>query len=182
MRSFVIDANGTVPLGLGVNYEAEHLLGNPLMTLLDPEVLRDAILRERSAGVVTVDYRRAEPYSAATNRVNVDKFIIELGFSPLGDQWRYICRKEAREILHRILERDLAYQSPIISSARAELLADSFVRLFSRVDAQFCTNYSWSPKGSRSRSGSGITQATFDEGIVAYDNQNIGLVWVQDED
>jgi hypothetical protein len=158
------------------------MFGKPQMTLLDPIVLRDAILRERSAGVVTVDYRSAEPYSAATKRVNVDKFIIELGFSPLGDQWRYIHRKEAREILHRILERDLAFQSPIISSARAEVLADSFVRLFSRVEAQFCTNFLWSPKGSSSRSGTQITQATFDEGIVAYDDQKIGLVWVQDED
>lgn len=152
------------------------------MTLLDPQVLRSAILRERSAGVITVEYRSAEPYSAATKRVNVDKFVMDVGFSPLADRWRYIFRKEAREILHRILERDLAYQSPIMSSTRAAVLADSFVRLFSRVEAQFCTNFESSPKGSGSRSGSGITEATFDEGIVAYDNQNIGLVWVQDED
>ena len=150
------------------------------MNILDPAMLRDAILRERSMGVVTVDYRSAEPFSAPTKKVDVDQYVVALGFSPLGNQWRYVYRKEARQILSRILERDLAYRGPIMAPARAEELADSFVRLFSRVGSQYCTNFLWAPDGTGS--GCTITSATFDEGIVAYDDQHIGILWAQDED
>jgi len=33
VQPFLIDANGTVPLGLGVKYEAEYLLGGATMPL-----------------------------------------------------------------------------------------------------------------------------------------------------
>jgi hypothetical protein len=149
------------------------------MNILDPAKLRDTIMRERSAGIVTVDYRSVKPFYVGTKRVKVDSYIANFGFLPLGHEWRYINKKEATRILRFILESGLAYGTTLMTPARADLLADSFLRLFSRTESRYCSN------GLLTRSGGSsnpITNSTFDHGIVAYDDQNIGIAWVQDED
>ena len=108
----------------------------------------------------------------------VDGYVSTFGFTPLGERWCLIDRKTALRVLQRVLERDLAYDTPLMESARAQLLAESFLSLFSS-SARYFTN------GSLESGGSGwdpITAATFDHGVVAHDDRTIGIIWVQDED
>jgi hypothetical protein len=141
------------------------------MSTLDASILRDSILRERDCGIVTMDVR-------AIGALSIDTYVTTFGFTPLADGWRSLDRKNALRILQRVLERDLAYDTPLMEVARARLLAESFLSLFS-ASARYFTNGSLEPDGS---GWDPITKSTFDHGVIAHDDHSIGIIWVQDED
>lgn len=141
------------------------------MRPVDAPILVDAVRAERACGLVTVDYRARSSFS-------VDSYVREFGFKPLAARWRFIDRKEALGILKRVLARDLAYDTPLMDPARAQVLAERFLSLFSARPI-YCTNGSFESSGS---AWNPITESTFDRGVVAQDDKGIGIIWVQDED
>lgn len=103
----------------------------------------------------------------------------ELFFEP--NIYKEISRKQAAALLRKILHRDLAYNSKIISQAKAENLATRFLDCFDKQSAKYYTNgdfYEINPK----RGWNPATNATFDTGILVISKSKAGCLWVEDED
>jgi len=141
--------------------------------------LHQLALDERQAGVLTMAYERRDTIEPSSENI-ADSFVASLGFKILGKAWREIERKEAADLVDHILYRDLAYQAPLMEKKTAAFIAEGFLALFSPHGSRYYTNGSidqqnmlgWDP----------ISHSTFDHGIVAFDDKNIGIVWVEDED
>ena len=150
------------------------------------ETLKQQILEHRCSGEVYVEIHKKE-----SPKLDLDQFVSGLpqGFTPLGSSWREIDRAEAQEIILLILSRDLAYQNEVIDRTFAESLTQQFLDLFqepcqyftngnfrdyylNELDQQQTTVLGWMP----------LTQATFDTGVVCFDQDYAGLIWVEDED
>jgi hypothetical protein len=139
------------------------------------------IYRLRKFGVVHVHFaHRDDDRSSAERAANV--FISRRGFTSFGNSWEPISRGDVLRIWTRILHRDLAYNAEIMPESDAESLAARFFALFDPESAIYLTNcvaakldksgFTWNP----------ITAATFDIGAIVMDANNIGLIWVEDED
>ncbi|MEM9928153.1 MAG: hypothetical protein AAF915_31300 [Cyanobacteria bacterium P01_D01_bin.50] len=103
----------------------------------------------------------------------------ELFFKP--NLYFEISYQQAASLLTRILNRDLAYNSKIMSGAKAENLTTRFLECFDKESAQYYTNgdfYETRPK----RGWNPATNATFDTGILVISNSKAGCLWVEDED
>jgi hypothetical protein len=117
-----------------------------------------------------------------------DAFVMQQGMTPLGLDWVLISRSEALFLLTRVLSQDLAYHSRLLHHETAEALADTFLSFFTE-EALYFTNGSYHippqrTNGNTVRGASWIpiTRATFDTGVIAIDEDRIGLLWVLDED
>lgn len=144
------------------------------------EELRDSILEHRICGEVT--FQVAERIAAIDDNSSakdiLDSFVKTSGFAGLGDHWTEIDRDNAQTIAQNILRQDLAYRAEIMPEQLACQLAGQFLALFDDGTHYF-TNGEFDDRGLLMWSG--ITEATFDSGIICIDNQRIGILWVQDE-
>ncbi|TYL99507.1 hypothetical protein FXB40_02900 [Bradyrhizobium rifense] len=91
----------------------------------------------------------------------------------------YISRdeSEAASIAIGILSRDLAYDTEILSPARAAALWQQFLQLFDGQGLRFFSNcraglHQWNL----------ATNATFDIGVLVVGESSSGCLWVEDED
>ncbi|MCP3444216.1 hypothetical protein [Bradyrhizobium sp. CCGUVB14] len=84
---------------------------------------------------------------------------------------------EAASIAVGILNRDLAYDTEIMSPARAAAFWQQFIQLFDGQRLCFFSNcragvHQWNP----------ATNSTFDKGILVVGESSSGCLWVEDED
>jgi len=149
------------------------------MPALTYQELRELALSKRQGGVLTFEFR-AQPIPAARPESIADSFVASLGFKPPGKAWRMIDRGVALGCLQHLLYYDLAYQRPLMEQKTAQFIAGSFMALFSSYDCRFCTNGSFDENGLLNWTP--ITESTFDHGVIAFDEQSIGMIWAQDED
>jgi hypothetical protein len=92
----------------------------------------------------------------------------------------YIVKRiQAAKILAHLLWKDLAYGSENMPFAKATDLARMFVEDHGGSGAKFYVNADWS---RTSVSYSGLTDATFDGGVIAISQNFASCVWVEDED
>lgn len=103
----------------------------------------------------------------------------ELFFEP--NTYKEISYKQTVSLLRNILHCDLAYNSKIMSQAKAENLTTRFLDCFNKESVQYYTNgdfyeinptHGWNP----------ATNATFDTGILVISKSKVGCLWVEDED
>jgi hypothetical protein len=96
----------------------------------------------------------------------------------------------ASSILTSLLHKDLAYDAEMIPLEQANLLANAFISTFSN-QATYFSNSTWNnneyKEGNRNHelglsSWTSFTEATFDSGIIIYDDNRIGIAWFADED
>jgi hypothetical protein len=139
--------------------------------------IREITLREEAR--LTFDFRGILPFRHSDDSVE-DHYVTSLGFLPIGEKWRRIERQEALHILESILSLDLAYLSPVMPRERAHQVAGSFLAHFTSGIAHFRTNGSFDDK--HAGSWESISDATFDHGVVAFDDEHIGILWAEDED
>jgi hypothetical protein len=151
------------------------------------EDLKADIVTGRTCGCTTVELVDRQDYPG-NDVAAVDVFVSTLGFDGLANQWQSVSPSEAQIILTRVLERDLAYNLPILAESAALHLADRFLALFNQ-DVHCFTNGTYHQLPSESspsvQVGPGwdpISDSTFDTGIVCLDNARMGIVWVEDED
>ena len=143
------------------------------------EELKELALSKRGRLGLTFEYQDFPTLGESPVHV-ADSFVKSFGFKPIGTAWRCIERSEALDTVSRILFRDLAYQRPLMEQKTATYIAESFLNLFAQYGGRFCTNGSFDNRGMLSWTP--ITESTFDHGVVAFDDQKVGLVWVEDED
>lgn len=142
--------------------------------------IQDLICRERDAGKVTCALYKDKEVLPRRQRFEV------LGFKDLSEsQWTIISFEEACVIATACLHRDLAYESEIMAPARARDLALKFLSqlpdgcIYRTNGNGYELNLSVS---TRDNGWYGISDSTFDAGVVAEKNGLVGILWVEDED
>ncbi|MGC1272783.1 MAG: hypothetical protein WBC44_03685 [Planctomycetaceae bacterium] len=114
-----------------------------------------------------------------------DAFVARFSFTGLGGDWVEVSLVEAKAIAGEILWKDLAYGVCIMARREADALAGRFFSLFG-PEVHCFTNRYFVPPGADRRTQSltwnPITDATFDIGVVCFDRDRVGILWVQDED
>lgn len=145
------------------------------------ENVGSSIIKERKWGHTTFQVMEWPATSGGSDSITevLDGFVEKLGFVGLEEGWREINRCEAETIAQIILHRDLAYRAEAMTAQRACKLAEQFLALFNK-EARYFTNGEFDADGLHMWSG--ITEATFDTGIICIDNERMGILWVQDED
>jgi len=108
----------------------------------------------------------------------IDDYVATLGFSTLRGKWIAIDRTVAQSLLTVVLHKDLAYKMEAMTLDFASTAAKCFIDIFSK-EARFFTNGTWL---NDTAGWTPITNATFDAGVVAFDELQIGVLWVEDED
>lgn len=140
------------------------------------------VARIRDCGVVTLIIEDHESHESSAIQL-IDNFVQKHGFHVIDKSWVELSWNHAEQTMLSILQRDLAYNMPLLSSEAAKEVMDTFFGYFA-PEARYFTNGNllhitpeplygtWQP----------LTAATFDTGIVCFDPLSIGILWVQDED
>ena len=113
--------------------------------------------------------------------VSFDDLATRAGLEPLGRAWVEVDSTRARQILVRLLHKDLAYKSEVMPEHRAIWLADQFLGSFGASEVRFATNTADLPNGSPF-AWQPATEFTFDSGVAALGEAGAGIYWVADED
>jgi hypothetical protein len=123
----------------------------------------DDILAARRIGLV---HCGVSSLSAPT----VTKLAREFGLRDDAVCYREIDEASARNLVLRLLRRDLAYSAEVMPTHQAKELTQRFFEQFD-TGARFFTNNACPG-----------TSATFDEGVLVVGSQRCGCFWVEDED
>lgn len=145
---------------------------------------RNIVFTRRNVGKVTCEIGSFEELKFTED---IDSFVIELGFSGLGNEWRIVDESRAREILHYVLSLDLAYDQELESSSLAEELTQYFIMQFSGTttyytNADFDYDRGFGKGLFGLRSWSPLSKAIFDTGVIAINEEKVGILWVEDND
>jgi hypothetical protein len=147
--------------------------------------LRAEILSKRSMGDVVFEIKQIRsdvPIENAANLTEIlDLFVSQIGYLAIGDCWKEIAPEAAQKILVFFLTKDLAYSSEIMTLEEAEQICTKMFSFF-KSNCKFFTNAVFVNNYSALRAWKGITQATFDTGVIFVCDTLIGILWVKDED
>jgi len=174
----------------------------------DADELLEVIQRERGCVCVTL---AVIPLTGQVSVLEACKLVVQhVGFV-LPTSWVSLPFSAARLHLVRCLHRDLAYYLPCMPKPRAEQLAEKFFSLFGGERLEYFTNtVPWQPSvyerdkaasetgllvikeeeveelgwGQQGDAwvGSGLTNSTFDSGLVVVSPGQTGILWFEDED
>lgn len=124
--------------------------------------------------------RAATALSNRTPHQNIARFSSIIWHNTSNPQLNEIDEQTARQVLRNILMVGMVFGFPLRSQTKADKMIDYFFALF-KGNARYFTNTSvganphlnaWIP----------VTGATFDQGVVAIDEDYIGLLWAEEED
>ena len=106
------------------------------------------------------------------------------GLSPQTDALTEVSRSQAQTVLEALLWKDLAHRAEVMSLQKARELAHEFVASLAEENTKYFVNADWSlylrkPNGF---SFTGLTDSTFDGGVVALSGGFAACVWVEDKD
>lgn len=106
------------------------------------------------------------------------------GLLPQIDALKEVSAGHAQVVLETLLWKDLAYRAEVMPQQRAQDLAREFVISHTDPGTKFFINADWSLyiKESNGFSFTGLTESTFDGGVVALGGGFASCVWVEDED
>jgi hypothetical protein len=145
------------------------------------EVAQD-IIAARACGVVRCGL------SARVRLPKISELAGEFGLNDEPSFYEEIDKVAARQLILRVLHRDMAYNAEVMTEPRAAELADQFLAQFG-PDTRYFTNGSWHlppvirPDGVVcGPSWDPVTAATFDTGVLAIGSAQSGCLWVEDED
>lgn len=141
------------------------------------------MLTKRNSGEVTYGF---EVRRNNENREIMKLFLRKMGHNPekIMDNWIKVNKTCAKNILTYALSKNMTHDIDLETKPFAEKISDYFLEKF-RTEAVFYTNgkfdsisdyfklYSWTT----------ITNSrvnTFDTGIIAFDNVQIGILWATD--
>lgn len=143
-----------------------------------------ANIEKRDAGLVHFEIRDRKDFSKKSDTQAIDEFVSELSHKRLESLWKSLKKYDAERLLTSILHKDLAYHYECMDIALARSTMRFFFDLFSE-SARFYSNADFRPdSGGLVTIGSyqSITNATFDSGVVAIDDDHVGFIWCEDED
>ncbi len=119
----------------------------------------------------------------------VDGLAWQAGLFQLGEKWIELTYEQAFAVLKRVYHKDLAYNTVIMHEERAEMLADRFLRFFKADRSRYFSNGTFYLEPTRvsdtvfqGPTWTPAKKATFDTGVIVFDDEKIGTIWVADED
>jgi hypothetical protein len=141
----------------------------------------DDIKSKRNLGVVRCGF--------ITHPAELASIAAEFSLSPDAGKYRRVAKGEAEQVLKRILHKDMAYNSEIMSAQSAAQLSGEFLRRFDDGTASFYTNIDYSGEGRALGPSTWagpdwkpVTEATFDAGVIAISQTEAACLWIEDED
>jgi hypothetical protein len=140
-------------------------------------------IKER-CGVVHFDTRSRAEFTSTSDLSIIDEYLTRLQFEKLGAAAIELDRASAELFLTSILHLDMAYSCQCMEIGSARETSKLFLNQF-QANAKFYTNATTSGRADGLLTLSAwhpITNATFDSGILAFDEEKIGLIWLEDED
>jgi hypothetical protein len=108
----------------------------------------------------------------------------KFGLKPFSDQLIGMDWAEAQASLKFLLWRSLAYSSvETCPEEKAEKAALEIMNRYSTNESKFYSNGEWHSKdGKWTFSSSGLTDATFDAGLIIQNNIEYVCIWFEEED
>ncbi|WP_298819670.1 hypothetical protein [Chloroflexus sp.] len=110
----------------------------------------------------------------------------ELDFQPLGERWIEVPRRIALKIVTHIIAHDLAYPDEIVPTTQATELAGRVLGLLG-TRARYFTNGAvsgdfaiYNIHGEEVVGWRSLSEAPFDHGIIALDEQRVVVLWAED--
>lgn len=142
-----------------------------------------SLLSRRNSGKVTCGF---EDRKNIEDEELIEGLLKQLGHNPkkIKGKWKHVDRSYAKNILTFILSKDMTQNLDLETKPLAEKISNYFLEKF-QPETAFYTNgqfdsisgyfklYAWTS----------ITDSefyTFDTGIVAFDNDKIGMLWATD--
>jgi hypothetical protein len=141
-------------------------------------------LKKRGGGVVHFDTRSRAEFTRTSNFATIDEYVTRLRFEKLSATAKELNRADAELYLTSLLHLDMAYSCKCMEIGLAQETSQLFLNQF-QANAKFYTNATSRNYGDGVLALSAwhpITNATFDSGILAFDDEKIGLIWLEDED
>jgi len=136
-----------------------------------------AIIERRKFGIVRCCSTQPDRNERLAN------ILLRFGLKSEEHALHVVKRIHAAKILAHLLWKDLAYHSETMPFDIATDLARMFVEDHSESGTKFYVNADWSRYHQmRAFSWSGLTDATFDGGVIAITPTIASCVWVEDED
>ena len=112
-----------------------------------------------------------EPFSAVLKN---------LGLSENAKHLREIDIELAQEIVSKILWKDLAYGSELMSEGKASSFAGRIIEDYVNDDCVIYTNGTW--ERGELKGWNPMTGSTFDSGVIIKHPDYCSCIWVEDED
>lgn len=142
-----------------------------------------SLLTRRNSGKVTYGF---ELRSNIEKEDIMEVFLKQMGHNPekIRGNWRPIDKTFAKSILTYALSKNITHDIDLETKPLAEKLSDYFIEKF-QPETVFYTNGKFDSSSGYFKLYSWITITdsrlnTFDTGIVAFDNVQIGILWATD--
>ncbi len=160
----------------------------PLLPDHDPAIvaLSAELERARAASYpLTLAFGRlADP--AVEVYAALDALTGSLGWRGLASAWVELPRRIALKLLVQIIGGELAYPTEVVPRAEAEALAGRFLALFP-PGARYFTNGAisgevalYDRQGEVVLGWRSLSEAPFDNGLIAVGGPRVGLLWAED--
>ncbi len=140
--------------------------------------------RVQSYPLTGAAFRLTRPPQTVTEAL--DAVAQELDFQPLGEHWIEVPRRIALKIATHIIAHDLAYPDEIVPKAQASELAGRVLALLG-PRARYFTNGAvsgdfaiYDVHGNEVVGWRSLSEAPFDHGIIALDEQRVVVLWAED--
>ena len=145
---------------------------------------------EQDRDLVTMVLHRDPLFAdAKTTTELLDGLAWQAGLFKLGDKWIELTYEQAFAVLKRVYHKDLAYNTILMHEEKAEMMAERFFRFFKADQRRYFSNGTFyleitriSDNVFQGPSWTPAKAATFDTGVIVFDDEKIGTVWVADED
>lgn len=141
----------------------------------------EAVLTARGAGLSLVETPNA---SAVTVRDRMDLAAADAGLAKLGGEWREVSGSEARSIVRRALETELAYGTKAMPKSVAERIAKELFTTLAEPGAKFFTNLTqtWTPGSQMPPAWNSVSDAVFDVAVGIVRRGSTAVFHVGDND
>jgi hypothetical protein len=135
------------------------------------------LIEERSAGILRI------AFISNWNR-SLEDILKCLGF--VNTKAEYVFERErgvAVNVLQSILWKGLAFGTVLMSEAESASYAEQFINEYANEESKIYTNGNWVIyRSTNSFSFSGLTDATFDAGVIIVNKEHVACLWVEEED
>lgn len=161
-----------------------ELLPDPDPAVAD--LARDLELAREASYPLTIELRRLAGAPPADPALALDALVVAAGFTGLGAAWVEVPRRIAAKILLHIIGGELAYPAEVIPGAQAEALGARFLALFAEGGRYFTNGVVSGEFAIYDRAGAevlgwrSLSEAPFDNGVVALGGGRVGMIWAED--
>ncbi|NTU83131.1 MAG: hypothetical protein HGA45_27800 [Chloroflexales bacterium] len=163
----------------------------PYELLHDPDPAIDTLARDLEQArepsyPLTLLVRRIAGPVPAEPAPALDALAAEAGYRGLGPGWVEVPRRSAAKILLHIIGGELGYPAEVMPRERAEALGASFLALFAEGSRYFTNGAVSGDFAIYDRHGAevlgwrSLSEAPFDNGVIALGGERVGLLWAED--